>query len=250
MLATILVSNSLDLTNGNTSSVTALVANDGGDGISLREAVTATNNTLGDDSIRFSSSVFTGGDDNLIRLTQGQLMIRDGLSVNGTSVGGVTITGDANGDDVTVNGTHTTDVSASLGDPNSAADDLLDDNSRVLNFFGTGSLTLGGLTITGGRTTGRDFADGGGGIRFESSGTLHLFASTVSGNSTDGARARGGGIYTSNHTNRNSGVLSLSNSKISGNRTVGGYSVGGGIFSDSHDIVLISSTVSDNQRRR
>ena len=69
----------------------------------------------------------------LIRLTQGELSISDGLTIDGSSVGGVVITGDADGDDVTLAGTHITDVTASLGGTAGAADDLLDDNSRVLN---------------------------------------------------------------------------------------------------------------------
>ena len=43
-----------DLNNGNTTSVAALIGDDGGDGISLREAITAANNTAGTDSINFN----------------------------------------------------------------------------------------------------------------------------------------------------------------------------------------------------
>ena len=42
------------------------------------------------------------------------------------------ITGDADDDDITVAGTHITNVSASFGGTTGALDDLLDDNSRVL----------------------------------------------------------------------------------------------------------------------
>ncbi len=41
----IVVTTSNDLVNGNTGSINALLLNDGGDGISLREAITAANNT-------------------------------------------------------------------------------------------------------------------------------------------------------------------------------------------------------------
>ena len=136
LLAAITVSNATDIlsSTADTSSITALVDNDGGDGISLREAITAANNTLGEDAITFDAGVFTGGDNSLIRLTQGELSIVDSLSIDGSSVGGVVITGDANGDDITVTGTNVTDVEASFSELTS--DDLLDDNSPVLNFRG------------------------------------------------------------------------------------------------------------------
>ena len=43
---TFYVTNNSDLSNGNTSSIAALLASDGGDGISLREAIKAANNTV------------------------------------------------------------------------------------------------------------------------------------------------------------------------------------------------------------
>ena len=54
MLAAVTVDNNLDLVNGDTSSIANLIANDGGDGIALREAIDAANNTLGGDEIQFS----------------------------------------------------------------------------------------------------------------------------------------------------------------------------------------------------
>jgi len=61
LLAAVTVGNSLDLVNADTSSIAALIADDGGDGISLREAITAANNTAGADTVTFDASVFTGG---------------------------------------------------------------------------------------------------------------------------------------------------------------------------------------------
>jgi Domain of unknown function (DUF4347)/NPCBM/NEW2 domain/Bacterial Ig domain/Cadherin-like/Putative Ig domain/Cadherin domain len=49
----IVVSNTTDVVNGTTTSISSVIANDGGDGISLREALTATNNTAGTDYIYF-----------------------------------------------------------------------------------------------------------------------------------------------------------------------------------------------------
>ena len=244
LLATIAVSNATDVFNAfNTSSIGALLANDGGDGISLREAITAANNTFGEDTITFDGSVFTGGSNNLIRLTQGELVIDDSLSIDGSSVGGVVITGDANGDDVTFAGSFITDVAASFGGTAGAADDLLDDNSRVLNSLageiGTNrDVTLTGLTITGGRTT-ETGSSGGGGVLFSAHGALTLNDSVLSGNSTRGGFARGGGLST---TWRDEEVF-LFNSTVSRNSTDG--SEGGGIFSRG-DLTLVSSIVSEN----
>ena len=239
LLAAITVSNATDIlsSTADTSSIAALVTNDGGDGISLREAIAAANNTTGTDAITFDASVFTSGDDSLIRLTQGELLISDSLSIDGDSVGSVLITGDANGDDITVNDAILTDVAASFGGTAGASDDLLDDNSRVINFtFGSGNLTLTGLTITGGRTTGVLF--GGGGIR--SDGELSLINSTVSGNSSSGFRADGGGIHTSLSD------LTLINSTISLNSVTGSQASGGGVSLNGGDLSLINSTVSGN----
>ena len=173
-MAAVVVSTAADVLSptADTSSIAGLIANDGGDGISLREAIAAADNTAGEDAITFDENVFTGGDNSVIRLVQGQLEISDSLDIDGTSVGGVLITGDANGDDATLSGTQITDVSANaIGD--------LTDNSRVLNFSSsTGDLSLAGLTITGGQVRGTD----GAGILFQSSGTLGLINSDVSGN--------------------------------------------------------------------
>ena len=220
LLAAITVSNASDILSptADTSSITALVANDGGDGISLREAITATNNTTGEDAITFDGSVFTGGDDNLIRLTQGELSISESLSIDGTPVGGVVITGDANGDDITVAGTNITDVEASFGQYLGEPDDLLGDNSRVLDFSASaGSLTLTDLTITGGRLT--DVGQSGAGIR--SIGNLSLINSDVNGNSTIAYLGNGAGISSS------SGDVSLTNSTVRGNNAARYNSHGG-----------------------
>ena len=241
LLAAITVSNATEVLSptANTSSIANLIANDGGDGISLREAITATNNQTGADTITFDRSVFTGGNNNVIRLTQSEFVINDSVSIDGTSVGGVVITGDVQNDDVTLPGTDITDVSASFGNTAGAADDLLDDNTRVLNFSAiTGNLTLTNLTITGGRTTG-DFEEGGG-IRSNSSGTLTLNHSTVSGNSTTGSDAYGGGIRT------DSGNVFLTHSTISGNSSTGIRAEGGGIRTNSGGVSLTNSTVSEN----
>ena len=246
----ITVTNATDVTNADTSSIAALIANDGGDGISLREAVVATNNTPGDDTITFDSGVFSGGANSLIRLTQGELSIDESLTIDASAGTDITISADANGDDATVSGTLITDIQASFGGTAGASDDLLDDNSRVIRFASTADadvLTLTNLTITGGRTT--ESLNHGGGL-YSLAGSISLLDSTVRGNSTTGPGAGGGGLYS------RSGDISLTNSTVSGNSTSGFasvsptgayyYSGGGGIGSRDGSISLTDSTVSGN----
>ena len=226
-----------------TSSIAALVANDGGDGISLREAIVAANNTVGEDAITFDAGVFTGGDNSVIRLTQGELEIGNSLIIDGRSAADVLITGDADGNDVIVAGTNISDVPDNISDVSDGSSDLFDDNNGVLNFSGsTGDLELAGLTITGG--FGTRFSLGvpvgeirqGGGIRFQSFGTLTLNQINVSGNYAYGS---GGGIAAS------FGDVSLINSNVNANSS--GYSgTGGGISTGSGDVSLTNSTVADN----
>ena len=111
------------------------MANDGGDGISLREAIMASNNTAGSDTITFDASL----SGQTIDLTSGRLDISAALTIDATALA-ANVTIDAQ------------------------------QNSGVLNFasaFG-GGLTLRGLTITGGRTTGL----GGAGVSFIGNSTL------------------------------------------------------------------------------
>ncbi len=205
---------------------------------SLRDAITQANNMAGADTIDFNAGVFSGGNNSLIRLTSGELEITETLTIDGTTGTDVTITGDASDDDIT-DANNITDVAASFGGTAGAPDDLLDDNSRVLNFSSaTGDLTLQGLTLSGGRTT--ENVGSGAGIRFSSSGKLSLTNSTVSGNSTTGDVAYGGGIHTS------SGSVTLTSSTVSRNSTTGGFAQGGGIHTYSGSLTLTSSTVSGN----
>ena len=237
LLAAVTVNNATDLVSptADTSSVTALIANDGGDGISIREAIAASNNTSGEDTITFDGSVFTGGANSVIRLTQGELEITDTLTIDGSTATDVTITGDAEGDDILIPGTMITDAAASFGGTAGAADDLLDDNSRVLNFTSeTGDLTFTGLTITGGSDRGH-----GGGLRFSSTDILTIDQSSISGNSTGGW---GGGIFTTSNN------VYLTNSTLSGNVAItrGSLSLGAGMIAFSGNVSLLNSAVVGN----
>ncbi|MEM8864125.1 MAG: choice-of-anchor Q domain-containing protein, partial [Planctomycetota bacterium] len=198
--------------------------------LSLREAILLANEVPGAEAISFDPAVFTGGGASVIRLTSGEdLEITDTLTIDGTTGTGVVISGDAAGDDVT-DGSFITDVAASTNAG------VLSDNVRVLNFSAaSGDLTLDGLTVTGGHTTG--FFENGGGVRFDSSGQLSLTSSAVSGNSTTSFGTHGGGIHTF------FGAVTLTSSTVSGNISGG---LGGGIYSLSGAVTLTSSTVSGN----
>ena len=202
---------------------------------SLREAIFLANANAGADTITFDSLVFNGGDDSLIRLGGTELEITETLTIDASDSVDVTITGDANDDDIT-DENNITDVLASFSGIVGAADDLRMDNSRVINFSASGgNLLIRGLTVTGGS------ASFGGGIRFGSpgafGGSLILETSTISGNLSFGF---GGGIYTQ------SGAISLSYSDLSENLAIGSLSHGGGIYSQSGSVSLSNSAVNQN----
>ena len=184
--------------------------------LSLREAITIANELPGAHTITFSSLFDTAQE---IDLILGQLEITDTLTLTGPGQDLLTI--DAQ------------------------------QSSRVLHFSeNTGDLTLAGLTVTGGLTTA---GVSGGGIRFDSLGSLTLLDSLVTNNAAgDGLPGNfgggGGGIYTG------FGMVTLTNSTVSGNSTGAGGSgsiggnggVGGGIFTNFGMVTLTNSTVSGN----
>ena len=84
LLATVTVSNNLDIVNGDTTTIVALMNNDGGDGISIREAIEATNNSPGADEINFD---FGHDGPETILLTAGELRIFQALTISGGAPG-------------------------------------------------------------------------------------------------------------------------------------------------------------------
>lgn len=196
-------------------------------GLSLREAVALANASAGADTITFDGTVFTGGSASLIRLTMGEITISEEATIDGSAATGVTITGDANDDDLTFIGTDITDVASSGGE-------RLADNTRVFHVSAeSGTTTFESLTITGGHSS--DTGKGGGGIY--SLSDIVLADTDVSGNLASGDLAQGGGVF-------GEYAVTLTNSTVSGNATTGYASVGGGIAGDS--VTLTDSVVSDN----
>ncbi len=198
------------------------IADDGN--ITLREAIMALNANHGAGNSDFAAITFDDIDDEILftgligTITLGgtELQITEELTLTGPGA-----------DDLTI-------------DANMA--------SRVINVTADVPLTVAGLTVTGGMTTGN-----GGGIL--SNGEVTLTNSTVSSNS---ANEDGGGIASAEVTLTNSTVSDNSaNDEIGGifsngevtltNSTVSGNSANraGGIFSNG-EVTLTNSTVSDN----
>ena len=198
------------------------IADDGN--ITLREAIMALNANHGAGNSDFAAITFDDIDDEILftgligTITLGgtELQITEELTLTGPGA-----------DDLTI-------------DANMA--------SRVINVTADVPLTVAGLTVTGGMTTGN-----GGGIL--SNGEVTLTNSTVSSNS---ANEDGGSIASAEVTLTNSTVSDNSaNDEIGGifsngevtltNSTVSGNSANraGGIFSNG-EVTLTNSTVSDN----
>ena len=261
LLAGVVVGNALDVVNGNTTTIANLIGDDGGDGISLREAIQAANATAGADGITFAAAL-SGA---LITLGGTELAISEALTIDArplaanVTIDGIstsrifnitTTTGDFTlGGLVLTRGRTTLSGSVGWG----GAIRSLTRGSLTLNestvsenrtvgstaygggIFAYGAVTLTRSTVIGNSTTGQD-ADGGGIWNF---GPATFNQSTLSGNSTAGSSAAGGGIW-------NYGSVTLNHSTVSGNSTAGSSSYGGGIFALLSSVTLTNSTVSGN----
>ena len=232
--AIITVSNTNDLVNApSLFPISLLTNNDGGDGVSLREAITAANITAGADSINFSALFDTS---QTIVLTSG-FVISTPMTITGPSANLLTV------------------------DAGNGADDLpnTQDGYRILD-ISDGTVTqiavvMSGLTLSGADTNGSggaiknnenltltdialsgNAANSGGGI-YNHNGTMTVSNSTISGNSA----TYGGGIYS--NTNLSGQVTAIRNVTISGNSADGN---GGGLYNVDGLTVIQFSTITDN----
>lgn len=184
------------------------------DEISLREALEFADGSLGMDVITFDNTVFAQASQ--IDLTLGQLSIADSVSIEGPSAGLLTI--DAQG------------------------------NSRVIAVSGTADVSLSALVISGGVTTqDNQLIEGipesthnGGGIRFDSSGTLNLDGVVISDSRTQGVNARGGGLYASG------GTVNIVDSIFADNTTEGESADGGGAYISGNQTSIVDTLFIDN----
>ncbi len=197
--------------------------------VTLRDAVALANANPGLDTITFDPSL----NGTPIDLSLGQMSITDSVTITG----------------------------------NGAANTIIDaqHSSRILNITSAaGDVTLDGVTLEDGKSV-----TSGGAILAESSGTLTILNSTLTGNSTTGL-SPGGAIYdsagpvvvTSSTLSGNStigvglapggaidsffGAVTVANSTLSGNSTYGYQSQGGAIFSSTGAVTITNSTLSGN----
>lgn len=219
------VDTTADVLDGDTSSLSALIGNRGSDGkISLREAITAANNTSGLNEIELSAGTYQLSldglpDDGNLR---GDLDITDGVKIIGAGSGATIVDGGS--------------------------------IDRVFDVLASGNTTLQDLTITNGSV---DFSNGGGvrtnaataltlkrvavtnnaafeGGGIDSRGTLQVIDSTISGNT---ALSFGGGLSLV-------GMASISGTTLSNNdATQGG---GLAVMSTAMSMAITNSTITLN----
>jgi hypothetical protein len=175
--------------------------------LSLRDALALASDNPGGDTITFDPSL----DGVPIRLTLGELVVTDDVTIEGLGAGHTII--DAQ------------------------------QQSRIFDVTTDAflTLTLDHMTLTGGRTTATGDDGAGGAIRFLSPGGLSVRDCVVSGNSTQGDKAEGGAIF----TDRTSSAVLLDNSILSGNATQGNGADGGGV-SAGGSVLVVASTVAGN----
>lgn len=226
-LSAVTVNNNLDVVNGNTTDIASLIANDGGDGISLREAIIAANNTTGNDDIDFDAAL----SGSTIDLTGSYLHISDDVTITGLGANQLTIDGNnlsrlflisdgtAGQINVEISGLTLTGGVAVGGDG--------DSNGAAI--FNQEDLTLADSTISG------NSADRFGGGIYHMSGSLTVTNSTIAGNSAQ----YGAGIF-----NHSTGSTTVSKSTISGNTA--SY-FGGGIYLSGGSVNVRNTTISGNE---
>ncbi len=220
LLATVTVGNLNDLVNGATTSIAALIANDGGDGISLREAVLAANadNTDADNTIEFGSLTGT------ISLTDvdhaGEIVISSNLTIKGPGA----------------------DVLALQAFAGTAA---AGDGARIFNIDDGMANVVRNVSLSGLKLFGGDAAGAGGAIFAREN--LTVAESIITGNSTlSVSTAGGGGIYSApaSFTTTFPNSLSIINCSITGNEAL--RAEGGGIRKRTGNLVIEGSTISEN----
>ena len=257
LLTTVTVDNTLDLVNApDLSSIAALVADPGADGISLREAVEAANADPDADQIKFASEegdAFQNG--GTIVLTNGELGITTEVSIDG----------DVDGDsapDVTISGNDSSRIfNIKNASPNTILNGLILTQGNHGTDGGAVRVNQSAATISNSVIEGNSAGSFGGGIAaFRSEidivsstirenesgrigggielarGTTRIVSSTIAGNV---AGQEGGGIAS---TINNS--LVVTNSTVAGNSVTSGF--GGGILGQGSSLELVNVTITGN----
>ncbi len=243
--ATISVSTTVDAVNGNTSSISALQSSNGGDGISVREAIMAANNTAGaPHTINIPAGTYN-------------LTISGGITTVGSGEGYAPVRPDIGDLDVMQSGisiigagaatTIIRQTTPTAGSPSN--DRVIEINPNIADNF---VFNMSGVTITGGKSpeygggmlsggnlnvltltgcvftnnTAINTASPGGGICNLGGGTLNLVDSTFVNNST--TASSGGGVYLDN--NPAPGFINVTNCLFTNNVSASGSDGGGGLY--------------------
>jgi hypothetical protein len=224
--------------------------NDNGPG-SLRDALAVAND---------GDTIDATGVSGTILLTSGELQITHNVTINGTGVGSLAVSGNAIfrvfenfASNVTISGFTVTNGLAADGNGGGgilnhgglALSDSIVSNCATpagSNQQGGGiSNNLGAtLTVVGSTITGNYAGCEGGGI-YSSNAQLTVMNSTISGNgATSGLQCggAGGGIFYNGD-----GTVTVTNSVISGNGTAG---TGGGLYAGGGTAMVTDSTISGN----
>ncbi len=215
-------------------------ANPGAGLLTLRQAVANANAHTGPDTIAFSTSLFKPGSQHTINLSQGQITFTD--------TSGAT----------TVNGPGATVATVNAGQV-----------SRIFNVAAGATISISGLTITGGEETIADAVGNTGGGAILNAGTLTLNSSTITGNTV---LASGQHSYANNYGGITSypgiglggaidstGSLTIANSILSSNSVTNvafgddsnsnplkdGASFGGAVYSVG-PLILNNDTITGN----
>ncbi len=244
----ITVNTTLDEVNGNTSSVANLIATPGGAGISLREAIIATNNTPGADAIFFTNPA---GSPDIYALT---IIASDNNAAGGDL--------DIN-DNLTINGNGKNETVIQMMPPAMGNCDC-----KVIGINQDGmhlglTVVINALTITGGKNNfiaSGTFQETGGGVDVFLTGTGNSISFTdvkISNNTAVGSvQSYGGGVNIDSGISglpgdipintASRGTVTFTNCDITGNTA---DATGGGLnlFADIHNVTFSNCNITNNQ---
>ncbi len=224
LLAVISVNTVNDLNDGgDTTSIANLLVTPGSDGISLREAIIAANNTAGADEILLPAGIYNltfgpAGDD---ASANGDLDITEDLTITGAGAANTIINGGGNDRVFDVRSGTVTLSALQIQNGNASLGGGIDTQS-------TATLTLEDVRLSGNTAT-----DGGGAIYVR--GVLNLDRVLVDNNT---ATNTGGGVRFSNGS-----AGTIINSTLSGNQS---GSNGGAIHIFNASVDIVNTTIAFN----
>jgi filamentous hemagglutinin family protein len=203
----------------------------GGTTVSLRDALFYSNvGAVSDPTITFNTNPANGTDfsaSQTIALTQGELLIDKSVTVDGSTTGSTSVSGQNATREMEIDGT-------SSGDTVSLNNLTLTDGNASSNTTGLGSDRVG---------------DGGGLLVYTENSrhaTVTINDSTISNNSAPGGNG-GGGVYVAT-SGGGVAALTINDSTISGNEAMA--NVGGGIYLDGYGgtatTTITNSTIANN----